>query len=84
MRQVVRLHNVVQIVVISGEVACCIILLYHFFFIDIVSDAVYGDLKYNDVFVLWLIVVWNWVGGVLLVDLLLVMGCCVGCAWRCC
>ena len=30
-------------------------------------------------FVLWLIVVCEWVGGVLLV-----MCCCLGCAWRCC
>ena len=36
-------------------------------------------MKYDDVFVLWLIVVCEWVGGVLLV-----MGCCVRCAWRCC
>ena len=28
-----------------------------------VSDAVYVDLKYDDVFVLWLIVVCEWVGG---------------------
>ena len=48
-------------------------------FIDFVFDAVYVDLKYDDVFVLWLIVVCVWVGGVLLV-----MSCCVGCAWRCC
>ena len=31
----------------------------------------------TEVFVLWLIVVCEWVGGVLLV-----MGCCVGCAWH--
>ena len=35
-------------------------------------------MNYDDVFVLWLIVVCEWVGGDLLV-----MGCCVGCAWRC-
>ena len=34
---------------------------------------------YDDVFVLCLIVVCEWVGGVLLV-----MGCCVGFAWCCC
>ena len=30
-------------------------------FLDFVSDAVYVDLKYDDVFVLWLIVVCGWV-----------------------
>ena len=48
-------------------------------FLDFVSDAVYVDLKYDDSFVLWLIIVCEWVGGVLLV-----MGCCVGCVWLCC
>ena len=33
-------------------------------------------MKYDDVFVLWLIVVCEWVGGDLLV-----MGCCVVCVW---
>ena len=37
------------------------------------------DLKYDDVFVLWLNVVYEWVCAVLLV-----MGCCVVCAWCCC
>ena len=44
----------------------------------IFSDAVYVDLKYDDVFVLGLIVVSEWVGGDLVV-----MGCCVACAWCC-
>ena len=35
-------------------------------------------MKYDDVFVLWLIVVCEWVGGDLFV-----MGCCVVCAWCC-
>ena len=34
-----------------------------FKFLDFVSDAVYVDLKYDDVFVLWLIVVCEWLGG---------------------
>ena len=38
------------------------------------SDAVYIDLKYDDVFVLWLIVVCEWVGGDLFV-----VGYCVVC-----
>ena len=33
-----------------------------FYFFDFVSDVVYVDLKYDDVFVLWLIVVCEWVG----------------------
>ena len=37
---------------------------------------VYVHLKYDDVFVLWLIVVCEWVGGCLFV-----MGSCVICAW---
>ena len=41
-----------------------------FLFLDFVSDTVYVDLKYDDVFVLWLIVVCEWVGGDLFV-----MGC---------
>ena len=32
-----------------------------FQFLNFVSDAVYVDLKYDDVFVLWLIVVCEWV-----------------------
>ena len=44
-------------------------------FLDFVSDAVYVDLKYDDVFVLWLIVICEWVGGVLLM-----IGYCVVCA----
>ena len=47
--------------------------------LDFVSDAVYVDLKYDDVFVLWLIVVCEWVGGGLFV-----MGSCVVCAWCSC
>ena len=39
----------------------------------------YVDLKYDDVFVLYLIVVCEWVGG-----RLFVMGCCVVCVWCCC
>ena len=35
-------------------------------------------------FVVWLRVVCEWVADVSLVDVLLVMGCCVGCALRCC
>ena len=50
-----------------------------FQFLDFVSDVVYVDLKYDDVFVLWLIVVCEWLG----CDLS-AMGCCVGCVWRCC
>ena len=46
-----------------------------FQFLDFISDAVYIDLKYDDVFVLWSIVVCEWVGGGLFV-----MGCCVVCA----
>ena len=34
--------------------------VYDFFFLDFVSDAVYVDLKYDDVFVLWLIAVCEW------------------------
>ena len=34
--------------------------------VPFVSDAVYVDLMYDDVFVLWLIVVCEWVGGVFL------------------
>ena len=41
-----------------------------FYFLDFVSDAVYVDLKYDVVFVLWLIVFCEWVGGSLFV-----MGC---------
>ena len=59
---------------------CCV----SFLFLDFVSDAVYVDLNYDDVFVIWLIVVCEWVVDILLVDVLLVMGCCVGRAWRCC
>ena len=44
-----------------------------FQFLDFVSDAVYIDSKYDDVFFICLIVVCEWVG----CDLL-VMGCCVG------
>ena len=36
-------------------------------------------MKYDDVFVLWLIVVCEWVGGGLFV-----MGSCVLCVWCCC
>ena len=36
-------------------------------------------MKYDDVFVLWLIVVCEWVGGGLFV-----MGSCVVCVWCCC
>ena len=43
------------------------------------SDAVYVDLKYDDVLLLWLIVVCEWVGGGLFV-----MGSCVVFAWCCC
>ena len=50
-----------------------------FKFLDLVSEAVYVDLMYDNVFVLWLIVVCEWVGGSLFV-----MGCCVVCAWCCC
>ena len=46
-----------------------------FSFLDFVSDAVYVDLKYDYVFVLWLIVVCEWVGSSLFV---------MGCAWFCC
>ena len=36
--------------------------VYEFFlFLDFISDAVYVDLKYDDVFVLWLIVICEWV-----------------------
>ena len=48
-------------------------------FSEFVSDAVYVDLKYDDVFVICLIVVCKWLGGVLSA-----MGCCVVCAWCCC
>ena len=41
--------------------------------------TVYVDLKYDAICVLWLIVVCEWVDGDLLV-----MGCCVVCAWCCC
>ena len=44
---------------------------------DFISDAIYVDLKYDDVFVLWLIVVCAWLGGDLSVM------CCVFCAWCC-
>ena len=43
-----------------------------FLFLDFVSDAVYVDLKYDDVFVPLLIVVCEWMG-----DVLLLMG------WTC-
>ena len=59
----------------------CFILLCEscFLYCDyFVSDSVSVDLKYDNVFVLWLIFVCEWVDGVLSV-----MGCCVGCAWRC-
>ena len=39
------------------------------------SDAVYVDLKYDNVFVVWLIVVCEWLG-----DDFFSMGCCVDCA----
>ena len=45
-----------------------------FKFLDFVSDAVYVDLKYDDVCILWLIVVCEWLGGDLSA-----MGCCVVC-----
>ena len=48
-------------------------------FLDFVSDAVYVDLKYDDVCVLWLIGVCEWFGGYLST-----MGYCVVCAWCCC
>ena len=63
------------IVMMSGWVLCTIF----FGFPDFVSDAVYVDLKYDNVFVLWLIVVCEWLGGDLSA-----MGCCVVCAWCCC
>ena len=47
-----------------------------FRFLNFVSDAVYVDLKYNNVFFLCLIVVCEWLGGDLSA-----MGCCVVCAW---
>ena len=50
-----------------------------FKFLDFVCDAVYIDLKYDDVFDLWLIVVCEWLGGDLSA-----MGCCVVCAVLCC
>ena len=50
-----------------------------FKFLDFVSDAVYADLKYAVVFVLWLIVVCEWLGGDLYA-----MGWCVICASCCC
>ena len=50
-----------------------------FKFLDFVSDAVHADLKYDDIFVPWLIVVCEWLGGDLPA-----MGCCVVCAWCCC
>ena len=62
------------IVMMSGWVLCT-----RFVFLDFVSDAVYVDLKYDDVFVLWLVVVCDWVCGSLFV-----MGCCVVCVWCCC
>ena len=40
-----------------------------------VSNAVYVDLKYDTVFVLWFIIVCEWLGGDLSE-----MGCCVVCA----
>ena len=46
--------------------------------LDFVYDAVYVDLKYDDVFVLLLIIVCEWVGDVFVVDVLLLMNCCVG------
>ena len=47
------------IVMMSGE--CCVRVFFRF--LDFVSDAVYVDLKYDNVFVLWLIVVVSgWVG----------------------
>ena len=46
---------------------------------DIVSGSVYVDLKYDGVFVLWLIIVCEWLDGDLSA-----MGCCVVCAWCCC
>ena len=54
--------------------------MYEFFyFLDFVFDAVNVDLKYDDVVVLWLIVVCEWVYASLFVT-----GCCVVCAWCCC
>ena len=44
---------------------------------DIRLGVVYDDFVSDSV--LWLIVVWEWVG-----DDLFVMGCCVVCAWCCC
>ena len=43
--------------------------------------AVYVDLNYDDVFVLWLIVVCECVGWLVFDSF--VMGCCVVCAWCC-
>ena len=58
----------------SGWVLCTRFLVPRFGF-----SCCYVDLKYDDVFVLWLIAVCEWVGGDLLV-----MGYCVVCAWCCC
>ena len=33
--------------------------------------------------ILWVMVVCGWLGSVLFADVLLVMYCCVGCAWHC-
>ena len=63
------------IVMMSGWVLCT----RFFKFLGFVSDAVYVDLKYDDVFVLWLIIVCEWLGGDLSA-----MGCCVVCAWYWC
>ena len=55
-----------------------------FQFLDFVSEAVYVDLKYDYVFAIVLIVLCEWVGDVLFVDVLLLMCCCFRGVWCCC
>ena len=50
-------------------VSCIVIMSGCLLFLDFVSDAVYVEMKYGDGFVI-LLIVCEWVGGVLLVDIM--------------
>ena len=78
----------IQILTSCSSVMC--VLMVFGMFVHVMSSLMsvmiplYVDLKYDDVFVLWLSVICEWLSDVFLVDVLLVMGCCVGCVLRCC
>ena len=72
-------YGVCDFVVLSVVEVCVDYGGVNVFHVCLDFGVVYVDLKNDDVYVLWLIVVCERVGGVLLV-----MGCCVGCAWHCC